>query len=76
MHVYARENNQELFPGGCPTRIQEECDPCPSPRFDTLEMCSVLVKGGLRKKVDKGPDLRAASSFWSSSGAFEKGAMV
>lgn len=52
-YLYSRENNQEEFPVGYLTRTQEESDPPPSPRLDTLEMCPVLVKGGLRRDWER-----------------------
>lgn len=37
-----------------------------------FEMCFLLVTWGLRRKVEKGPHWREASSFWGSGGAFEE----
>ena len=62
---------------GQPIKTQEDLDPPPSLRRDKLEMCSDLIKEGLRGRADgNSPDFNAPFSFLSASGdSEEKGVM-
>lgn len=61
--LYSRKNNQEVFSVGYSTRTQEESDPTPSSRSDFLEICCILVKGSLRRRVEKERDFKTVMYF-------------